>query len=434
DPATLHNLKKARMANGTYSELDEKWPVAEPKTGMAADILEYLLRKRTDAFFWFLRHYKPNLVLGKGGPVFVTRYRDVKEILDNPEVFQVTYRPMMDPSVGPFMLGRDGTVYNERDKGLMRSLIQQRDLPEVRKVVAQLSAECIEDGFSDGQIEIVSRLTRKAPILLNGKYFGFPGPDLPTMMKWSRDTQADMFHNTKMVGKVHDDDIRAGRFMRHYLKSELLPQRRRELKKNPDLDDVVSRLLKLKTPEEIGFTEERMLSNIMGMLVGHIETTSAAIVQALDQLLRRPGALAGAKAAAEAGDDRLLYRYCWEALRFNPVNPIVLRLCVEDYRVASGAWRNTLIKGGSVVLVATRSAMKDEREVEKPRKFRLDRPDHHYMHLGYGMHRCLGDHVSQVQVPEIMKSLILKPNLRRVTEIDYADGPFPERFVVTFDA
>ena len=77
--------------------------------------------------------------------------------------------------------------------------------------------------------------------------------------------------------------------------------------------------------------------------------------------------------------------------------------------------------------------MKDGRELPRPRQFRLDRPDHHYMHLGYGLHRCLGDHVSKVQVPEIIKSLVMKKNLRKVSEIDMAGGPFPERFVVAFD-
>jgi cytochrome P450 len=156
-------------------------------------------------------------------------------------------------------------------------------------------------------------------------------------------------------------------------------------------------------------------------------------VQTLDQLLRRPKELAGAREAIEAGDDHLFYRYCWEALRFNPINPFVARICVEDYRIASGTWRNRKIKSGSVVLVCTRSAMKDGRELPRARKFKLDRPDHHYLHLGYGLHRCLGDHVSKVQVPEIIKSLLVQKNLRRVSEIDMAGGPFPERFVIGFD-
>jgi hypothetical protein len=193
----------------------------------------------------------------------------------------------------------------------------------------------------------------------------------------------------------------------------------------------------MKLPKEIGFDENRVLSNIMGLLVGGVETTSQAIVNILDQLLRRPKVLEGAKQAARDGDDALVGRYCWEALRFNPINPFVMRQCTQDYRVAAGTWRTKKIETGRVVLVGTRSAMMDGREIPKPKQFRLDRPDYHYLHLGYGSHRCLGDHVSMVQVPEIVKRLLLRANLRRAPgpagEIDLNGGPFPESFSVCFD-
>ena len=37
-----------------------------------------------------------------------------------------------------------------------------------------------------------------------------------------------------------------------------------------------------------------------------------------------------------ADDNESLYAYCWEALRFNPINPFVVRHCAKDYTIASG--------------------------------------------------------------------------------------------------
>lgn len=424
---------------GPYeSRLDPKWPPAPPPEGKAADFIQYLIREKADTFFGILRVVKPNFGLPKNGPVFVTRFRDVLEVLQRPEVFTVrTYAPMMDPSIGSFMLARDGTVYNQRDKGIMRALIGRADMPTVRSMVAALTQECIDEGAENGTLEIVSNVSRKVPILLTGRFFGFPGPDLESMFRWSRATQSDMFHNQGLLARIHDDNIRAGHEMTAYVRGQLLPQRRAELRKNPALDDTVSRLLKLETPKEIGFDEARIVVNIIGLLVGGVETTSQAIVQILDQLFRRPRELDGAKAAAKAGDDALLYQYCWEALRFNPINPVVARMCVTDYRIASGTFRNKLVKAGGVVLVCTRSAMKDARELPSPRKFRLDRPPHHYMHLGYGLHTCLGDQVSRVQVPEVIKGLLLRPGLRRAAgpagQIDFRGSQLPEAFSVAFD-
>jgi hypothetical protein len=55
------------------------------------------------------------------------------------------------------------------------------------------------------------------------------------------------------------------------------------------------------------------------------------------------------------------------------------------------------------------------------------------MHLGYGMHTCLGDQISRIQVPEIVKRILQIPGVRPAGDIDYGDGPFPERYPITYD-
>ncbi len=132
-------------------------------------------------------------------------------------------------------------------------------------------------------------------------------------------------------------------------------------------------------------------------------------------------------------DDALLYSYCWEALRFNPINPFVIRRCSKDYRIAAGTLRSATIKAGKTVLVSTRSAMRDGRELPAADSFAIDRPAYHYKHLGYGMHTCLGEHVSRVQVPEVIKRLPKLPGVRPTGPIDFKGGPFPESYVLEFN-
>lgn len=408
----------------------------EQNNSLAKKVFSYLLKEKTDAFFCFLRNTRPNIRV-PGGPALITRFRDVQEALSRPEVFAVTYAPMMDPSVGPYMLGRDGTTINQRDKGIMRALIQKEDLPRVREIVTRLSERAIREGTRNGVLEVVANVSRRVPILLTGEYFGFPGPDEASMFKWSRATQYDMFHNQDKDPKVHQDNVQAGAEMRAWLR-EYLPQRRKNLSEGGAVqDDIVTRLLQTVCPHAIGFDEDRIESNIMGLLVGGVETTSQAIVQILDQMFKRPEILREATKAAAADDDETLFRYCWEALRFNPINPFVIRICKQDYKIASGTLRSTTIKAGDPVLICTRSAMMDGRELKHPKKFDINRPKYHYMHTGYGLHTCLGDEVSEVQVPAVIKALLRKPNLRRAAgkagEIDFKGGPFPESFSVEFD-
>ena len=54
------------------------------------------LRKHADKIFFLLRNTIPNLTIPGKGVTVVTRYADVKEVLDNPGVFRVGYAPMMD--------------------------------------------------------------------------------------------------------------------------------------------------------------------------------------------------------------------------------------------------------------------------------------------------------------------------------------------------
>lgn len=381
-----------------------------------------------------LRDQRP-ILQAPGGIVLVTRFRDVEEVLSRNLVFTVKpYQPKMDPSVGPFMLARDGTVYNQRDKGIMRALIQQADMPGVRARVATLAKRAVARGASDDfRLELVSQVTRLVPVQLTGAYFGFPGPDEATMMAWSRATQHDMFRNPTNDPAVHARNVQAGAEMRTWL-TAFLPDRRSQVAADPGPDDVVARMLRLVSPASISFDFERIMTNTMGLLVGGIETTSAAIVQAIDQLLDRPPVLAAALAAAKSGDPGAFDAYFWEALRFNPMNPFVARLSVADYTVAAGTARAAEIKAGSVVLASNASAMHDAAELPAPEQFRTDRPPYHYMHFGFGDHVCLGDQVSLQQAPEIARQILLAGYTVRADgpagRIDMQGGPFPERFTL----
>jgi cytochrome P450 len=173
-------------------------------------------------------------------------------------------------------------------------------------------------------------------------------------------------------------------------------------------------------------------NNLLGLLVGAIPTTSKCCAQALDQLFQRPEQLKAAQAAAQADDDALLGKYAFEALRFNPNNPGVFRLAGQDYPLAKGSIHGTTIPKGTSVIAATQSAMFDERVVDQPNEFRIDRPEYLSMHFGYGLHACFGQYVNRVQIPGILKALLRRPNLRRAGDLKY-NGSYPSSLLVSID-
>ncbi len=404
-------------------------------TGTDQNKLANFLRKHVDIVFAVLRNTVPNLSFGE--IAVVTRYSDVKEVLDNPGVFRVSYAEAMDDSVGPFMLARDLTELNERDKGIMRSVMKRSDLEDIRLRVRRLAEESLSRA-EHNQIDLVPQLTRHVPAQLTQDYFGLRAESPADILRWSRATQHDMFHNgfekdEARKAAVHALNLAAGAEMQARISDVLIPDCRQAIAAGEPRDDILTRLLRIEFNDAVDFDTSRIATNLMGTLVGGIETTSAAAAQTLAQLFKRPRPLAMAKeialSANDSESDRAeLLRICREALRFDPINPLVVRVCDSDFVVAKGTLRRRRIRKGKKVLVCTRSAMRDGRQLELPSAFATDRPDHHYMHLGYGHHRCLGDHISNVQLPELVRAVLRLDNPRPVGEIDKASGPFPEHY------
>lgn len=141
--------------------------------------------------------------------------------------------------------------------------------------------------------------------------------------------------------------------------------------------------------------------------------------------------------AALADDDALVAKYVFEASRYYPLTPGLIRQSTADYRIAAGTRRAKTIRKGRRVVAATRSAMFDGRRVSEPLSFRLDRPDSNYMHFGHGMHECFGLHMNRVQVPAICKAVLKRPGLRRAvgdTGKLQMKGIFSTILVVEFDS
>jgi cytochrome P450 len=143
-----------------------------------------------------------------------------------------------------------------------------------------------------------------------------------------------------------------------------------------------------------------------------------------------PDALAKAAAAAKADDDDTLAALVFEALRYRPINPMVVRVTKEAYHLAAGEPHATVIPKGTMVFALTASAMFDPRVLEQPEAFQPGRPDYHYLHFATGLHACFGRYISQIQIPQILKPLLKLSGLRPAGAPEY-DGTFPQKLLVS---
>jgi cytochrome P450 len=381
-----------------------------------------------EAVFSLLRRLPIQVLKGQA---LVTRYRDVQEVLARNEVFGTTYEPGFTSVTagGAFFLGMDNTPTYTRDASNMRIAVRREDIPErVGQFVDRTAQRLVAD--APGAIDVVD-LGQAVVTAWVTDYFGITSPGPKDFAKWSTILSAYLFLRGQPGAPSESVAVDAGTRMCAEIDRQIAARKASRTRR----DDVLERCLAMQDAGLPGMDDLTLRNNLVGVIVGAIPTTVATSARAVDELLRRPDQLAHAQAAARDDNDPVVRQYVFEALRFNPIGPGVVRVARRDYELAAGTVHAHTIPKGTVVVAAIQSAMFDEDAVKDPQDFRIDRPPDLNMQFGYGLHTCFGQYINAVQIPAIVKALLKRPNLRRAAAGGalIVDGPFPSSLRVEFD-
>ncbi|SFK30238.1 cytochrome P450 [Methylocapsa palsarum] len=376
------------------------------------------------AFYAELRKDRPILVMPE--VTLATRFDDCAEILRRHDVFSVA---LYKPKQGDYFMAQDDTAVHWREKSIMRAILDFEDIPAIRTFVASKAAELLAS--AGGSMEAVAGLTRAVPLALVQEWFGFEHVDPAKLCKWSYWSQIDTFWNQPFDAIAWSDPAKviaereaAGKEMVVYL-IELVAIREGKLKLGLGGHDPVTRLLELSSSGAVKFDLRRVIENVAGLLIGAVETTSHAVVNALDFLISRPDDLAKARAAALGENTAAVDGYVFEAIRFRPAFPYFFRTCEEDAVLGRGEAYETAVPKGTTVLAVTQSGMFDPKAMSHPDEFDAGRGLGNQFHFGLGLHECLGRAIGRVMIPEIVAQSLRLSELT-VGSVDRKGGPVPE--------
>jgi len=380
--------------------------------------------------FGVLRKVQPVAIIGKN--VYVTKYKDVADVLireDEFTVYEIDGHKMKAMG-SEFILGLDASPETTRDREMLAQVIKREDLNKIKDFMKEQAIELIKAKSDIKKIDTVNEYARYASVKLVDYYFGVPA-DVKTMMNWQRACFNEAFVNLDNDKVIHDKGIKAAKEVSvHLLK---IIKERKDSGKNLE-DNVLNRLI-LKQKDNEWLTDDAVRRNILCIL-GVVENTSKVVTHIIDELLKRPTEFIKAKKAAETDDFQTLKNYCFEALRFNPHNPAVLRYCKKGSVIGIGTKYEKKIPQGKIVYAATLGAIFDPEAVKNPDEFDPDR-NVEYMHFGYGPHVCTGKYISEVTVPVLIGELLKLNNLRRANgregRILYDEIVFPDRLILEFD-
>ena len=400
------------------------------KGGLAGALMSFAIG-HVDLAFRVLRRVKPIATFGK--TVLVTRHDDVREVFLGDVDFPVNYAGKLAVIMGgePFFLGMDDGEAYRRDTGAMRLAVRRDDLAALAAATAA-RAKALADAAGvegAGTLEVVD-FSRQITFDVLCAYFGVTDPP-----GWDLRVLATRLFEFQFADPGNDPSLRAeadpmAKALRDHVDGLIAAR-----KTSPGPDDVLGRCLAFQAQGLPGFSDTQIRSALIGFVVGGLPQPPMVAPQALEQLLRRPEALAKARAAALAHDDIALAGYVFEALRFDPLAPALMRVARHDRVIAAGTARATKVAAGSTVMVAFSSAMKDPRRLADPARFDPTRPWSAYMHFGQGLHTCFGIHINRALIPLMVKALLVRDDLKRAPGKRghlVKRGPFADQLWVTY--
>jgi cytochrome P450 len=172
-------------------------------------------------------------------------------------------------------------------------------------------------------------------------------------------------------------------------------------------DDLLSRLVSERSGE---LTRDEIIAMARLLLVGNYDPAAIAIAMGIAALFFHPEQL-----AALRDDPSLISHGTDELLRYVTIHHTGLpRVAVEDTEIGGQS-----IKAGEAVLCYLPAANFDPEWFEAPETLDLRRRGSGNVSLGYGIHRCLGQHLAKLEMEIAIETLNRRiPDLRLAVELD----------------
>jgi Dyp-type peroxidase family len=418
------------------------------KSWLKQRISRFMFRQLFPALLALLRTFSP--VFRWGRLVIVSRYEDVKIVLDNEDGdFPVIYSQEMEELSGGTqgVLGLDGAAHCCLRRRLERHLtapdMRAHDIEKIR-IWSRENANALLDA-GGGEIDVCRDLITRTASEVCCRYMGLELHDPDAFGEWGMALSMLLFGDPLgdetigaqgRIGSAHlrsliDDAIDRQENNRGHTDKKS-PE---ELAKVAKHRSLIFRLLIVeKMPRDL------VRATIFGLATGFVPTNTLAAGNILEELLTRPALMARAKAAAlhlaacrELGEPQAeadaiyaLEAVLLEAAGRNPaLSPGVWRWCTTGGTIRRRDGTSVEIRPGSMMMVSILSALRDRR---MPAAIRRDPHKAACLMFGYGPHQCLGAEMALVQITEVFAALLTRPGLERATGTAgrmVRAGPFP---------
>jgi cytochrome P450 len=346
------------------------------------------------------------------GPMWmVTRYADVRKVLEDPETFSSEGGSPAPTPIGLGPLDSDPPLHTLFRKLLNPYLSRKHSLTfedEMRSIASELI-----DGFIDnGKVELLNE---------------FAGPFVSRVLAsvvFNETDMAKMEHAKEVVFRVTEDGTEEAFMGLGMLAAEYLAA----ATENPPEEDGILRSLVTGEINGEPLDPQKALGAICVLFLGGLDTTRSAIGTIAMYVALQP------ELEARVRDPRWVRNDMDEFIRLTSPVATFGRTVTADTEVGGCS-----VKKGDRVLVRFDSANRDEEKFPNAEQLQFDPPRGGNAGFGLGIHRCVGMHLARVEIAVAFEEL-----LSRITNLRFDGDPdslkwapgvanCPDRVPLTFD-
>jgi cytochrome P450 len=158
------------------------------------------------------------------------------------------------------------------------------------------------------------------------------------------------------------------------------------------------------------------IGNLALLIVGGIDTTRNSMTGGVLALNQFPSEFVKLKA-----DPSLIPNMVSEIIRWQTPLAYMRRVATQDVLL-----NGQLIKQGDKVLMWYASGNRDERMIERPDDFIIDRKNaRSHLSFGFGVHRCMGNRLAEMQIRILWEELLARfDDIKVVSEPERVQSNF----------
>ncbi len=386
------DLRQAARARAYSIPIEEIKP-ADPELFRSDTLWPYFERLRAENPI----HYA---VDDEAGPYWsVTKFADIMDVDSNHQAFSSERSiTLFDPDEDfqlPMFIAMDPPKHDAQRK-TVSPIVSPHNLMTLEPIIRERAAKILDDLPIGEELNWVDKVSIELTTMTLATLFDFPWEDRRKLTRWS-----DVATASVDSGIIESEEQRRAELFEcvdYFLRLW------EERKAQPPRNDLISMLVHGESTKDMDRME--YLGNLILLIVGGNDTTRNTISGSILALNQNPDQYAKLRANPD-----LIPSMVSETIRWQTPLAYMRRTATQDVQL-----RDKLIRKGDKVLMWYVSGNRDEEAIHDPNRYDIERerPRHH-MSFGFGIHRCVGNRLAELQLKIIWEEILRRFPVIQVT-------------------